>query len=374
MKVLMTADTVGGVFTYAVELAHALGPYGVEVALATMGGPVGEAQRGALRALPHVTFYESDFKLEWMDDPWDDVEAAADWLMQVQDEVQPDLIHLNGYAHGACDWRAPVLVVGHSCVCSWFEAVRRKAAPPQWDRYRRVVRDGLAAADAVAAPTQAMLEALERHYGPLPPAHVVPNGRDPRHYQPAKKEPVILAAGRVWDEAKGLHELAAIAPDLSWPIRLAGDAEHPDGGRAHFENVELLGPLPSATLAAEMARAAIYALPARYEPFGLSALEAALSGCALVLGDIPSLREVWGDAALFVDGEAALRDTLCRLIEDDTLRADYAARALARAGRFTPERMADRYLALYRLLLQDAPSGTSGDGAPAPIAELPHSR
>ncbi len=32
-------------------------------------------------------------------------------------------------------------------------------------------------------------------------------------------------------------------------------------------------------------------LPARYEPFGLSVLEAALSGCALVLGDIPSLRE-----------------------------------------------------------------------------------
>ena len=51
----------------------------------------------------------------------------------------------------------------------------------------------------------------------------------------------------------------------------------------------------------------IYALPARYEPFGLSVLEAALSGCALVLGDIPSLREIWDGAALFVDPDDARR-------------------------------------------------------------------
>ena len=49
-------------------------------------------------------------------------------------------------------------------------------------------------------------------------------------------------------------------------------------------------------------RATIFALPARYEPFGLSALEAGLAGCALVLGDIP-MREVWHDAAMFVPPE-----------------------------------------------------------------------
>ncbi|MEB3829625.1 glycosyltransferase [Phormidium sp. CCY1219] len=55
------------------------------------------------------------------------------------------------------------------------------------------------------------------------------------------------------------------------------------------------------------ARAAIYAFPARYEPFGLSVLEAALSGCALVLGDIPRLREMWGDAAVFANPDVARR-------------------------------------------------------------------
>ena len=74
----------------------------------------------------------------------------------------------------------------------------------------------------------------------------------------------------------------------------------------------LLGRLDERRWPSGWPRAAIYALPARYEPFGLSALEAALSGCALVLGDIPSLREVWGDAAVFVppDDAGGLRDAL----------------------------------------------------------------
>lgn len=85
---------------------------------------------------------------------------------------------------------------------------------------------------------------------------------------------------------------------------------------------------------------------ARYEPFGLSVLEAAQAGCALVLGDIPSLRENWDGAALFAapDDDDALRDALRRLIEDDALRARFGARARRRAMFMTAARMADEYL------------------------------
>jgi glycosyltransferase involved in cell wall biosynthesis len=102
-----------------------------------------------------------------------------------------------------------------------------------------------------------------------------------------------------------------------------------------------------------MARAAIYAAPARYEPFGLSALEAALCGCALALGDIPSLREVWGEAAVFVppDDAEALRDVLEGLIANARLRREYAARARRRALEYSPRRMADGYLAAYSELM-----------------------
>src|SRR5690349_7949526 len=121
MRILMTTDTVGGVWTYALELARALAPHGVEVALATMGGPLSAAQRDELRPLRHVELFPSEFKLEWMEAPWADVAEAGEWLVWIERCVTPDVVHLNGYVHGALPWRAPSLVVGHSCVFSWHE-------------------------------------------------------------------------------------------------------------------------------------------------------------------------------------------------------------------------------------------------------------
>jgi glycogen(starch) synthase len=97
------------------------------------------------------------------------------------------------------------------------------------------------------------------------------------------------------------------------------------------------------------AHASIYALPARYEPFGLSVLEAAQAGCALVLGDIDSLRENWDGAAAFVppDDRDALTRTLRRLIADEPARCMLGAEARERAKRFTPHAMADAYCRVY---------------------------
>lgn len=182
----------------------------------------------------------------------------------------------------------------------WWHAVRKEDAPAPWHEYRRRVTRGLQKADLVVAPTRAMLRALEFHYGALRATEVIPNGRDSNAFAVGTKEPFILSAGRLWDQAKNTAALVAVAPWLPWPVVLAGQRKSPDGTEAHLRNVRLLGRLSERELAALYARASIYALPARYEPFGLSILEAALSGCALVLGDIPSLRETWNDAAIFV--------------------------------------------------------------------------
>ena len=110
-----------------------------------------------------------------------------------------------------------------------------------------------------------------------------------------------------------------------------------------------LGRLDEVSLAERDVHAAIYALPARYEPFGLSVLEAALSGCALVLGDIPSLREIWDDAAVFVppDEPRRLEAELRQCIEQPAWRSKIADRAEARARRYTASAMADKYFDLY---------------------------
>src|SRR5947207_10815231 len=161
--VLMTAHTIGGVWTYALELALALNAHGVSLTLATMGALPTPEQRDEAAGLPDVRLVESDFKLEWMQDPWRDVAEAGDWLLELERSVRPDLVHLNGYAHGALAWNAPKLVVGHSCVWSWWRAVHRCDPSAEWNKYRSAVAAGLHAADLVICPSDAMLRALQEH-------------------------------------------------------------------------------------------------------------------------------------------------------------------------------------------------------------------
>ncbi|AUX25448.1 glycosyl transferase family 1 [Sorangium cellulosum] len=377
-SVLMTADTVGGVFSYAIELARALAARGIRTALATLGAPLSAPQREAAGRVPGLELFESAFRLEWMDDPWDDVARSGEWLLELEERLRPDVVHLSGYAHGALGFRAPRLVVAHSCVLSWWTAVLGEEAPPRFDRYRREVARGLAAASAVVAPTRAMLDALARHHGALPGAAralVIPNAADPERFLPRPKEAFILAVGRLWDQAKNVAALGEVAPHLPWPIRVAGSDVHPDGGARPLAALERLGVLSPPEIAAALARAAIYAHPARYEPFGLSVLEAALAGCALVLGDLPGLREIWGDAALYVDpaDTAALRRALQALIDDPGARQAMASRARARALAFSPARMAQGYLRLYGELLARGPAASPSPAlqAASPATEAP---
>lgn len=348
-RVLMTTDTVGGIWTYAMELSHELCAAGSRVTLATMGGPLSEGQAAEAAAIDGLDLCESGYRLEWMHDPWRDVDEAGRWLLDLEAAVAPDVVHLNGFSHGALPWRAPVLMVGHSCVPSWWQAVKGEEAPAEWDEYRRRVRRGLVHADLVVAPTGAMLAALEHHHGPLPASRVILNGRSAQRFAPADEEPYVLTAGRLWDEAKNVTALASVAGELSWPVYVAGESRHPDGRIVEFDNCRPLGRLAADEVARWMGHAAIYAHPARYEPFGLSVVEAGLSGCALLLGDLPTLREVWGDAAVYVapDDPVALEEGVSRLIEDAALREDLGRRARARAHRLSPSGMAASYRASY---------------------------
>ncbi|MBW8874674.1 MAG: glycosyltransferase family 4 protein [Acidobacteria bacterium] len=366
----MTADTMGGVWTYAVDLAFGLTERGVDVALATMGDPLNDSQREKVERIPRLKVFESTFKLEWMDDPWRDMEKAGEWLLGLEERIGPDVIHLNGYAHGALPWSAPKVMVGHSCVRSWWRAVKGEPAPEEYERYTAEVAAGLAAADLVIAPSEAMLTALGEHYGKPRRSRVIYNGRDAKTFKPGAKEPMVFAAGRLWDEAKNLEALEAVAPRLPWPVFVAGENHHPDGGEARPHHTRLLGRLSPRALGAWLGRAAIYCLPARYEPFGLSILEAALSGCALVLGDIPSLREIWRHRAILVppDDPEALADAVQRLIDDPDRRSSLAAGGRARALQLTPGKMVEAYLAAYGEVLAEQSAALDDTASGYPVA------
>lgn len=353
VRLLMTADTVGGVWDYSLELATQLARFGVRTILATMGNLPTPAQRAAASAVPGLLLQESAFRLEWMPDRGSDPFLAGEWLLSLEERFRPDIVHLNGFCHGALPWRAPVLVVAHSCVLSWWLAVKGEPAPPEWDDYARRVAAGLQGATLVVAPTRMMLETMTGLYGPLPGARVISNGRDPALFRPEAKGNYIFTAGRLWDEAKNVAALETIAHELDWPVFAAGDWRHPDGRSRRPGHIETLGALPSAEMKSWLARASVYALPARYEPFGLSVLEAALSGCALVLGEIPTLRELWDGAALFVppDDPERLLSALQGMVRNPVRRAELSLAARRRGLHYSAERMARAYHLLYGELL-----------------------
>jgi hypothetical protein len=110
MRILMTADTVGGVWTYALELARALKPHGVDLAIATMGAPISADQRHAAIRLHNVELFESRFKLEWMDEPWADVARAAEWLLHLEAKIQPERLRARLVAMARAGDRGRALV------------------------------------------------------------------------------------------------------------------------------------------------------------------------------------------------------------------------------------------------------------------------
>ncbi len=354
-KVLMTADPVGGVWTYALDLCQTFNALGIEVCLATMGCRLSDSQRLEAGRIPRLDLRESEYKLEWMDNPWDDVALAGVWLLDLEKEVEPDVIHLNGYMHAKMDWKAPVVVVAHSCVLSWWQGVKHEPAPAEWDEYKTRVAEGLKAADAVVSISNTYAAALNMLYGPIEKMSVIYNGRDTNAFYTVEKKQQVFAMGRIWDEAKNLAILGDITNKSKLPVLIAGDNTDPGTGQfVEIGKVRLLGKLSSPEVRAYLAESYYYVLPAKYEPFGLSALEAALSGCLLLLADNATLKELWQDAALYFDPDKPEEiDQLIAYVNcHPEIGASLIERSQTRAKLFSLERMVVSYLELYQGLVQ----------------------
>lgn len=364
--VLMNADAVGGVFSYALTLARALREGGADVTLVLQGPSPRDHQRAALQSVSGLRVIETDLALEWRDVGGRDAARARAALERIARDVRPDIVHLNSYREAQADFGAPVLVMAHSCVGSWWRACRGGAPDREWDRYRADVKAGLDAADAWAAPSRAFHDDIEALYAPRTSGHVLHNGIEPVAAS-TRKTPVVLAAGRMWDEAKDVRTIVAAASQTAWPVLVAGATRDEHGNEVEGGAARLLGEVPRETMLARMGEAAIFASASVYEPFGLAVCEAAASACALILTDIPTARELWDGAALFFAPRdaAALAAGINRLAEDATLRDALGRRARERAARYTARRMAEETIALHHSLL-DAPAAIRS----APPAEL----
>ncbi|MGE0480891.1 MAG: glycosyltransferase [Phycisphaerae bacterium] len=99
--------------------------------------------------------------------------------------------------------------------------------------------------------------------------------------------------------------------------------------------------------------AAATVMPTRFEGFGLPAVEALLCGCPLVSSDLPAIRELVGDHALYFDPTRLdeLVAALERVLDDESLRARLVEGASELFRRFNWDTAARQYLEIFRVAL-----------------------
>lgn len=361
LRILLTTDAVGGVWTYSLDLARALSRAGLSVVLAVLGPPPDEEAAAAARAILRLEVIVTGLPLDWTAMTEDEVLAAGAALAGMARELRCGLVQLHTPALAAGrSFSVPVIAVHHSCLATWWRAVKGKAEIPEDIRWRSaLVARGIAAAEDVVAPTTAHAHAIAAAYALPAPPTVIRNGRQPLPPQAKAKAgevppPFIFTSGRLWDEGKNIARLAAAAALIDTPVIAAGATESPAGAGVSLPALRLAGHCGEAKMRHWLSLASAYVAVPLYEPFGLGILEAAQAGCPLVLSDIPSLRELWAGAAQFVPAadEAAIAAALRGVMADAGLRERLGYRARYRAALYGVDAMAKDMLRLYALHLK----------------------
>ncbi len=347
--VLISTDAIGGVWSYSLALAAGLAAEGHRCTLAVAGPAAQPHQAQAVSQISGCSLVETGLPLDWLAPDRYTLDRTAEALAGLAARLGATTVHLHAPCLAACGWGVPVVVTAHSCMATWWDTVRGGPLPEAFAWHAAATLDGLQRATHVIAPSQAFADDLRRAYALGRSIEVIHNGLPGTVAGDAVREDFVLTAGRLWDAGKNIAVLEQAAEFMATPIRAAGPLAGPDGGTFTPSRLAPAGNLSPVSLHAMMARAAVFAAPSLYEPFGLCVLEAAHTGAPLVLADIPTFRELWTGAALFVPPRepAAWARTLNALIADPIARAELGQAARTRAASYTQDAMVQATAALH---------------------------
>jgi glycogen(starch) synthase len=367
VHVLVTTDTLSGVWTYTRELVTGLVSRGARVTLVSFGEiPVPE-QTSWMDNLHGLEYRPTAFRLDWMQEGQDDFEDSSAYLVALVKERKPDLLHFNHLGYGGLAVDLPRIVVAHGDLINWWKAVHgHEPKDTPWLRwYRRTLNEGFAQADVAVAHSVWMLDSIRACYTLPKRTAVIYSGRNPVSLNPyGKKDGSVLAIGRLCDPGKQLCLLTQQRHSLPVSIVVSDTTDRVPKTpiRADVKlaidntSVSLKGEQTENQLRALYSKSSIYAATSRYEPVGMNAVDAAFSRCAIVANDIPSFKEAWGDAALYFRSNDAfsLANVIQRLSENPELCRIHANKAFHRAHQcFTAKHMIDEYVSLYSRLLRN---------------------
>ncbi len=166
--------------------------------------------------------------------------------------------------------------------------------------------------------------------------------------EPRKNVGVLLAAWRLLAR-RGATDLPVLLLCGRWGWK--SEELRQDIERAQRQGLARhLGYVGEPELAALYRAATCLVLPSLYEGFGLPVVEAMAAGTPVVASDIPVLREVADEAALFADPRdpEAWAERLARVFTDAALRRRLVQRGRARAQDFSWRRTADATAQVWR--------------------------
>ena len=242
-------------------------------------------------------------------------------------------------------------------------------AHPEWFRAseglrrRWLTRRGASLASVIFTDSEFSRAELERHLRidhsriqVIPPGAAPP--RPPAPGGPPRREPLVLFVGSLFNRRRVPDLIAAFArasasrPDArlvivgdnrTWPRQ---DLQGVAAAHRVTSRTEFLSYIPDDALASLYARASVFAFLSEYEGFGLTPLEAMAAGVPPVVLDTAVAREVYGDAAFYVQpGDiAGAADIIGELLVNPGAGRDVVARAASTLSRYSWEDTASRTL------------------------------
>jgi glycosyltransferase involved in cell wall biosynthesis len=289
----------------------------------------------AIHPLPRFAFAETERRSRV-------VAALVDLLRPAAVVVQQ---HLPSAAALRARIGAPIILQKHNFLRVSRGAIWLRDAS-HWRRARQL--NALAGLTFVSG---VVLAEFERDWPEVTiPRRVIANGFDAADWRPERtRERTVLTVGRVTPE-KGLLEaaqaLAAILPrhpDWTATFVVSEPNRFPDYFTAFRAALAPLGPQarllvgrPFDEVKALAERAAIALAPSVWrEPFGRTCLEAHAGGAAVVSSGSGGLREISGEAALYLPAvePARIAEAVEALIVDESARERLAAEGRARVER-----------------------------------------
>ena len=314
--------------------------------------------------MPDLRLVETGLPLDWLAEDSGAADFAAQGISELARRHKADLVHLNTPSLAVANYAQPVVSVVHSCLASWWAAVRNGPLPEDFRWRTQVMARGIIASEALVCPSGALAREVERIYGRRP--SVVHNGRAAAEAPGCDaRAHLAVTAGRLWDEGKDIATLDAAAGLTELPILAVGPTTGPNGSWIELRRLQGIDERAAPEVRSLLASKPIFVTSALYEPFGLAVLEAAQAGCALVLSDIPTFRELWDEAAVFVpvrDAEG-FGQALSQLAAAPERRALLGAAARERSQRYTIEAMAAQMLQIYAAAIARQPRAREGAAA-----------